>query len=124
MDHGFGLQELTEHKNSLTIIHLPLSKRKMAPPRKQNRLVEVSFDWLLHQYLQSMQWHNQSESTKKVKYRILNNVSKHIGNRAYKSIEKQHILDAVERRRNTPAAARHFLTALNGLLIGRLIMLF
>ncbi|UNE55295.1 tyrosine-type recombinase/integrase [Bartonella machadoae] len=82
---------------------------------KRTTLTEGSFDWLLHQYLQSMQWHNQSESTKKVKYRILNNVSKHIGDRAYKSIKKQHILDAVDRRRETPAAAKHFLTALNGL---------
>ncbi len=62
-----------------------------------------------------MQWHNQLESTKKVKYRILNNVSKHIGDRAYKSINKQHILEAVDRRRETPAAAKHFLTSLNGL---------
>ncbi|UNE53413.1 hypothetical protein LNM86_06900 [Bartonella machadoae] len=62
-----------------------------------------------------MQRHNQSESTKKVKYRILNNVSKHIGDCAYKSIVKQHILDAVDRRRETPASAKHFLTALNGL---------
>ncbi|WP_455482537.1 tyrosine-type recombinase/integrase [Bartonella sp. B35(2025)] len=82
---------------------------------KRTKLTEGSFDWLLNQYLQSMQWHNQSESTQKVKYRILNNVSKLIGDRSYKSIEKQHILDAVDRRRNTPAAARHFLTALNGL---------
>ncbi len=32
-----------------------------------------------------------------------------------KSIEKHHILDAVERRCATPAATKHFLTALNGL---------
>ncbi len=69
----------------------------------------------MHQYLQSMQWHNQSESTKKIKYRILNNVSKHIGDRAYKSINKQHILEAVDRRRETPAAVKHFLTSLNSL---------
>ncbi|WP_425523235.1 phage integrase central domain-containing protein, partial [Bartonella taylorii] len=50
-----------------------------------------------------------------VKYRIINNVSKHIGDRAYKSIEKHHILDAVDRRRDSPAAAKHFLTSLNGL---------
>ncbi|ATO57682.1 hypothetical protein B11Cv2_009210 [Bartonella sp. 1-1C] len=82
---------------------------------RRTRLTEGSFDWLLHQYLQSMQWHNQSESTKKVKYRILNNISKHIGDRAYKSVEKRHILDAVDRRRATPAAEKYFLTSLNGL---------
>ncbi len=83
--------------------------------KKITRLTKGSFDWLLHQYLQSMQWHNQSESTQKVKYRILNNVSKHIADRAYKSIERHHILDAVDRRRHTLAAAKHFLTSLNGL---------
>lgn len=116
----YGTQEFVDNYT----LALKQAQNGTSKKTKQNRLVEGSFDWLLHQYLQSMQWHNQSESTKKVKYRILNNISKHIGNRAYKSIEKQHILDAVERRRNTPAAARHFLTALNGLLIGRLIMLF
>ncbi len=62
-----------------------------------------------------MQWHNQLESTKKVKYRILNNVSKNIADRAHKSIEKHHILDAVDRRRATLAAAKYFLTSLNDL---------
>ncbi len=82
---------------------------------KRTRLIEGPFDGLLHQYLQSMQWHNQSEFTKKFKYRILNNFSKLIGDRSYKSIEKQHILDTVDSRRNIPAAAKHFLNALNGL---------
>lgn len=115
MDHDFGLKEPMERKSLLTIVRWLLNKRKMAPPRKQTRFTEGSFDWLLHQYLQSMQWHNQSESTKKVKYRILNNVSKYIGDRSYKNIEKHHIIDAVDRRRDTPAAAKHFLTSLNGL---------
>ncbi|WP_425522879.1 phage integrase central domain-containing protein, partial [Bartonella taylorii] len=81
----------------------------------QTRHLEGENDWLLHQFSQIIQGHTQYESAINVKYRILNNVSKHIGDRAYKSINKQHILDAVERRRETPAAARHFLTALNGL---------
>ncbi|PIT68172.1 tyrosine-type recombinase/integrase [Bartonella tribocorum] len=107
----YGTQEFVDNYT----LALKQAQNGTSQKRKQTRLVEGSFDWLLHQYLQSMQWHNQSESTKKVKYRILNNVSKHIGERAYKSIEKHHILDAVERRRATPAAARHFLTSLNGL---------
>ncbi|MDN0003211.1 tyrosine-type recombinase/integrase [Bartonella henselae] len=107
----YGTQEFVD---SYT---LAIKQAQNGTPKRmtQTRLTEGSFDWLLHQYLQSMQWHNQSESTKKVKYRILNNVSKHIGNHAYKSIEKRHILDAVDRRRATPAAAKHFLTSLNGL---------
>ncbi|AQX18669.1 hypothetical protein BA1379B_008450 [Bartonella sp. A1379B] len=54
---------------------------------RRTRLTEGSFDWLLHQYLQSISWHNQSESTKKVKHRILNNVYKHIGDRTYTHIK-------------------------------------
>ncbi|MDD9330334.1 MAG: hypothetical protein PV353_08050 [Bartonella sp.] len=42
-------------------------------------------------------------------------MSKHISYHAYKGIEKHHILDAVNKRRNTLAAAKHFLTSLNGL---------
>ncbi|WP_273719286.1 MULTISPECIES: site-specific integrase [Bartonella] len=107
----YGTQEFVDNYT----LALKQAQNGTSKKRKQTRLVEGSFDWLLHQYLQSMQWHNQSESTKKVKYRILNNVSKHIGERAYKSIGKYHILDAVDRRRATPAAAKHFLTSLNGL---------
>ncbi|WP_208439280.1 tyrosine-type recombinase/integrase, partial [Bartonella tribocorum] len=107
----YGTQEFVDNYT----LALKQAQNGTSKKRKQTRLVEGSFDWLLHQYLQSIQWHNQSESTKKVKYRILNNVSKHIGERAYKSIEKHHILDAVDRRRATPAAAKHFLTSLNGL---------
>ncbi|AQX19883.1 tyrosine-type recombinase/integrase [Bartonella sp. WD16.2] len=107
----YGTQEFVDNYT------LALKEAQNGLPRqiKRTRLMEGSFDWLMHQYLQSMQWHNQAESTKKVKQRILNNISQHIGTCSYKSIEKQHILDAVERRRETPAAARHFLTALNGL---------
>ncbi|WP_375647217.1 tyrosine-type recombinase/integrase [Bartonella sp. CR84HXZ] len=107
----YGTQEFVDNYT----LAIKQAQNGSSKTKRRTRLTEGSFDWLLHQYLQSMQWHNQSESTKKVKYRILNNVSKHIGDRAYKSINKQHILDAVERRRETPAAARHFLTALNGL---------
>ncbi|WP_375695274.1 tyrosine-type recombinase/integrase [Bartonella sp. AC90GZZY] len=107
----YGTQEFVDNYT----LALKQAQNGSSKTKRRTRLTEGSFDWLLHQYLQSMQWHNQSESTKKVKYRILNNVSKHIGNRAYKSINKQHMLEAVDRRRETPAAAKHFLTSLNGL---------
>lgn len=102
----YGTQEFV---NNYTIA-LKEAQNGSTKTMRRRKLTEGSFDWLLHQYLQSTQWHNQSESTKKVKYRILNNISKNIGDRAYKSIERHHILDAVERRRDTPAAAKHFLT--------------
>ncbi len=60
MDHDFELKKPMERKNLLTIICLPLNKII------QTRLPENSFDWCLHQYLQSMQWHNQSKTTKKL----------------------------------------------------------
>ncbi len=107
----YGTQEFVDNYT----LAIKQAQNGSSKTKRRTRLTEGSFDWLLHQYLQSMQWHNQSESTKKVKYRILNNVSKHIGDRAYKSINKQHILEAVDRRRDTPAAAKHFLTSLNGL---------
>ncbi len=119
IDHGsrfwikgtYGTQEFVDNYT----LAIKKTQNGSSKNMKRTRLIEGSFDWLLHQYLQSMQWHNQSESTKKVKYRILNNVSKLIGDRSYKSIEKQHILNAVDSRRNTLAAAKHFLTSLNGL---------
>ncbi len=71
----YGTQEFVDNY-TLALKHAQNGSSKII---KRTKLTEGSFDWLLHQYLQSMQWHNQSESTKKVKYRILNNVSKHIG---------------------------------------------
>ncbi len=99
IDHGsrfwikgtYGTQEFVDNYT----LAIKKTQNGSSKNMKRTRLIEGSFDWLLHQYLQSMQWHNQSESTKKVKYRILNNVSKLIGDRSYKSIEKQHILNAV-----------------------------
>ncbi|WP_412058575.1 tyrosine-type recombinase/integrase [Bartonella sp. DGB2] len=107
----YGTQEFVDNYN-LAIAQARDGGRREV---KQAKLIEGSFDWLLQQYFQSVQWHNQSKSTQQVKQRILKNISRQIGDRAYKSIERAHILDAVERRRATPAAAKHFLTTVNGL---------
>ncbi|WP_273756833.1 tyrosine-type recombinase/integrase [Bartonella sp. MM73XJBT] len=85
------------------------------PKSKTGKLTEGSFAWLLKQYFNSSDWHSYAKATKRQKETILMKVCDSIGNIPYKAIEKKHIIAGVERRKETPAMARNFLKALNGL---------
>ncbi|MBX4336364.1 tyrosine-type recombinase/integrase [Bartonella raoultii] len=107
----YGTQEFVDNYKSA----LAELQGLILPKSKPGKLVEGSFAWLLKQYLNSTNWHNLAQSTKKQNELILMKVCDSVGNIPYKAIEKKHIIAGVERRKETPAMARNFLKALNGL---------
>ncbi|WP_375632595.1 tyrosine-type recombinase/integrase [Bartonella sp. AA74HLJMH] len=107
----YGTQEFVDNYKSA----LAELQGLILPKSKTGKLVEGSFAWLLKQYFNSSNWHSYTKATKKQKELILMKVCDSIGNIPYKAIEKKHIIAGVERRKETPAMARNFLKALNGL---------
>ncbi|WP_336294053.1 tyrosine-type recombinase/integrase [Bartonella sp. CB169] len=110
--HGtYGTQEFIDsYKRALAEL------QGIIPPKpKPGKLIEGSFAWLLKQYFNSVDWHSLAKVTKKQKELILMKVCDSIGNIPYREIKKAHITAGVERRKETPAMARNFLKALNGL---------
>ncbi|WP_413154685.1 tyrosine-type recombinase/integrase [Bartonella sp. cb54] len=110
--HGtYGTQEFIDsYKRALAEL------QGIIPPKpKVGKLIEGSFAWLLKQYFNSVDWHSLAKGTKKQKELILMKVCDSIGNIPYREIKKAHITAGVERRKETPAMARNFLKALNGL---------
>ncbi|WP_336288612.1 tyrosine-type recombinase/integrase [Bartonella sp. CB60] len=110
--HGtYGTQEFIDsYKRALAEL------QGIIPPKpKVGKLIEGSFAWLLKQYFNSVDWHSLAKVTKKQKELILMKICDSIGNIPYREIKKAHITAGVERRKETPAMARNFLKALNGL---------
>ncbi|WP_375659375.1 tyrosine-type recombinase/integrase [Bartonella sp. MR30HLJHH] len=107
----YGTQEFVDNYKSA----LAELQGLILPKSKTGKLVEGSFAWLLKQYFNSSNWHSLSKVTQKQKELILMKVCDTIGNIPYQAIEKKHIIAGVERRKETPAMARNFLKALNGL---------
>ncbi|WP_142416914.1 tyrosine-type recombinase/integrase [Bartonella massiliensis] len=110
--HGtYGTQEFVDnYKGALAEL------QGIIPPKpKTGKLIEGSFAWLLKQYFNSVNWYSLAKATKRQKELILMKVCDTIGNIPYQAIDKKHIIAGVERRKDTPATARNFLKALNGL---------
>ncbi|CAK01379.1 tyrosine-type recombinase/integrase [Bartonella tribocorum] len=107
----YGTQEFVDnYKSALAEL------QGIIPPKpKTGKLIEGSFAWLLKQYFNSSDWYCLAKATKRQKELILMKVCDSIGNIPYQAIEKKHIVAGVERRKETPAMARNFLKALNGL---------
>ncbi|MBX4335572.1 tyrosine-type recombinase/integrase [Bartonella raoultii] len=107
----YGTQEFVDnYKNALAEL------QGIIPPKpKVGKLTEGSFAWLLKQYFNSSDWYCLAKATKKQKELILMKVCDSVGNMPYQAIDKKHIIAGVERRKETPAMARNFLKALNGL---------
>ncbi|WP_102830485.1 tyrosine-type recombinase/integrase [Bartonella bovis] len=107
----YGTQEfVNDYKDALSEL-----QGYTLPKSKSDKLVEDSFIWLLKQYFDSVTWHELANTTKRQKELILMKVSDAIGDIPYKAIKKDHIIAGVERRKETPATARNFLKAVNGL---------
>ncbi|WP_407965989.1 tyrosine-type recombinase/integrase [Bartonella sp. C271] len=107
----YGTQEFIDnYKNAIAQL-----QGLILPKSKPGKLVEGSFAWLLKQYLNSVNWYSLAKTTQRQKELILMKVCDSVGSIPYKAINKKHIIAGVERRKETPASARNFLKALNGL---------
>jgi len=78
---------------------------------------QTSLAWLINEYKKSHNWLQYSPSTRRERENIFKRIITNSDNCNYKAITKQVILASRDQRLNTPAAARAFLKAMNGLFI-------
>lgn len=84
-------------------------------PRAANKPRVQSLAWLIERYRESVSWHDLSTATRRQRENIFKRAIATSGNEPYTAITRATIMAGMERRRETPAAARHFLQAFRGL---------
>ena len=71
--------------------------------------------WLIAEYRRTVAWAELGVATRGARDNILKRVIKDSGDAPFAAITDQHIFDALDARRETPAAAGHFLKTMRGL---------
>lgn len=87
------------------------------PPKllpKQRIVAAGTLEWAWFAYKQSGDWKALSKATHKQRDNIMENVLEN-GNHSLKDIDRRAMIDALDRRRNTPSAARNFLDTMRGM---------
>jgi integrase len=74
-----------------------------------------SLAWLVERYRESAAWVNLSPATRRQRENILRHVLESAGTIPFSAIKRRDIVAGRDRRRDTPAAAKHFLQTLRGL---------
>ena len=102
----YGSKEFKKNYNA-AIAGAPLPGAKEHDPR--------TLAWLIDRYKKSSAWIHFSAGTRKQRDHHLYKMNKTAGNELFTSISKRTILNAMDRRRDTPAAANTFLKTVRGL---------
>jgi site-specific recombinase XerD len=74
-----------------------------------------SLEWLIQQFMDSAAWASLSLATRRQRENIFQHVVKTAGNNAYTAVTKSDITAGIDRRRDRPAAAKHFRQTMRGL---------
>lgn len=70
--------------------------------------------WLVERYKDSQPWEALSKATRRQRDSVLKNILANAGHEPFADITRKVVVAGIDRRRATPAAARHFLEALRG----------
>lgn len=84
-------------------------------PAKPGEASSGTLSWLLKQYRETKAWGDLSNATRKQRENIFKAVEALSGKHDLKWIDNAAIQAGIERRKDTPAQARHFLDAMRGL---------
>lgn len=84
-------------------------------PQPQRRFGPETLQWLWDRYRDSLAWAELSEATRRQRINVMKRVLAESPHVEFGKIRAKHIRDGIDRRRATPAAARHFLETLRGL---------
>ena len=84
-------------------------------PELTDRPKAQSLAWLIARYRDSMAWRELSIATRRQRENIFKRVTSTGGHEPFARITRATILAGIERRRETPAAARHFIETMRGL---------
>lgn len=84
-------------------------------PSPKNRARAGSLAWLVDRYRDSSAWLTLSIATRRQRENILERVLATAGTEPFSHIDRKTIIAGRERRKDTPAAARHFIETMRGL---------
>lgn len=101
-----------ESPEFMAAYHAAVNRQEPPEPAKPN---PKSLAWLVARYRESSAWAGLSVATRRQRDNIFNHVLEVAGLEPYARITKKVIVHGVDRRRETPGAARHFLQAMRGL---------
>jgi hypothetical protein len=85
-----------------------------APPTPSKPKAQ-SLAWLIARYRESVSWHDLSMATRRQRENIFKRAMATGGDEPFARITRATMVAGMERRRETPAAARHFLESFRGL---------
>lgn len=85
------------------------------PPSAKGRAKAGSLRWLVERYRDSSAWSALSTATRKQRDNIFRGVLESAGDAPYTDIDRKAIVAGRERRKATPAMARHFVETMRGL---------
>lgn len=92
--------------------HAAINREEPPEPAKPS---PKSLAWLIARYRESSAWAGLSVGTRRQRANIMIHVIETAGTESYSRITKKVITQGIDRRKNTPAAARHFLQTMRGL---------
>ena len=93
--------------------HAAVAGNPLPVARKQK--ASGSLAWLLDRYRESSAWDKLSAATRRQRDNIFSHVISQSGSQPFRDISKQNIINAREKRKDTPSQARNFLDAMRGL---------
>lgn len=102
----FGTAEFLEDYHA-ALQGVPAHRRAKAPVG--------SLEWLIIRYRETAAWSGFSVATKRQRENILKHVIEQSGNVAFVDVKRSHIREGLNKRRDKPAAMRHFLETMRGL---------
>lgn len=81
-------------------------------PKRSRNAGKGSLRWLVERYQDSAEWSALAAATQKQRRDVLARVLATAGNAPIDDIDRAAILDGIDRRKNAPSSARHFLKAI------------
>jgi len=84
-------------------------------PKEAQKAAGGSLGWLVQRYRETSVWAQLSPATRRQRENIFKHVLALAAEMPLADMTRRHIVEGIDRRRATPAAARHFLEAMRGL---------
>lgn len=112
--HGPRIRIKGEFGSPEFAAHLAAAKQGERPAA-QGKPSPHSLTWLADRYRESTAWAALAPATRRQRENVIKRVLAKAGREPYSRITKKVIQDGMDRRRETPDAARHFLLTMRGM---------
>ncbi len=84
-------------------------------PQARRKPGNGTLHWLWLRYRESAEWSEKAPATRRQRENVMVHVLERVGNVPFASMTRRDIIAGMDRRRETPAAARHFLETMRGM---------